>query len=77
MPPIAQKNLLGSPAATDLGLGDQLTQQLQDQLAEKRKQAQLNNPINAAAGGASGLGLIGGSVSNLMSGTASAALGLG
>lgn len=35
--PISSKNAMLSPAATDLSLGDQLSQQLQDQLAERRK----------------------------------------
>lgn len=35
----SQKNLPLSPAAMDLGLGDQLTQQLQDLEAERQKKA--------------------------------------
>lgn len=77
MPPIAAKNFLGSSAATDLGLGDQLVQQLQDTLDERKKKQQLmNDPINAAAGGGTTLGLIGGA-GNLMTGSAVRALGLG
>lgn len=41
MASMALKNFAGSPAATDLGLGDQLTQQLADQQAELRKKKQL------------------------------------
>jgi hypothetical protein len=42
MPPAGAKNTFLSPAATDLGLGDSLSQQLQDEEDErKRKQAQL------------------------------------
>lgn len=36
--PMGTKNLLTfSPAATDLGLGDQLTEELNTQLAERKK----------------------------------------
>lgn len=35
--PLSAKNTMLSPAATDLSLGDALAQQLQDQLAERRK----------------------------------------
>lgn len=37
---ISGKNLPLSPAATDLGLGDQLLQQLQDSTDEQRKKRQ-------------------------------------
>lgn len=51
------KNMLG--AGTDLGLGDQLVQQLQDQ-EDQRKKTQ-NQALNAAGGGVLGLGQIAGS----------------
>jgi hypothetical protein len=34
-----QKNFALSPAATDLGLGDLITQQLEDEEAERKKKA--------------------------------------
>lgn len=47
--PTSQKNLAISPAASDLGLGDSLQQQLQDQLAERRKiQASKNGSVPGA-----------------------------
>lgn len=36
----SQKNLALSPAVSDLGLGDNLNQQLQDKLEEERKKRQ-------------------------------------
>lgn len=44
------KNALSSPALSDLGLGDQVAQQLQDQLAERQKKA-----LTAAGGNTSGM----------------------
>lgn len=37
MPVISDKNYAASPAASDLGLGDALTQQLQDAEDERKK----------------------------------------
>jgi len=72
------KNAMG--AGTDLGLGDQLVQQLADQEAERRKKELQNAPLNATStGGAMGggtLGIIGGPGS-LMTGSSVRALGLG
>jgi hypothetical protein len=45
--PQSAKNAMLSPAATDLGMGDALKQQLQDELDERKKQ---QNPANAASG---------------------------
>lgn len=39
MPMPNQKNSALSPAATDLGLGDQLTSQVEAELAKRRKRA--------------------------------------
>jgi hypothetical protein len=39
--PTSAKNLMLSPAATELSAGDALAQQLQDQLAQRRKLQQL------------------------------------
>lgn len=44
--PMGQKNLGLSPAATDLGLGDTLVQQMQDRAAEAKKK--LLNPDQQA-----------------------------
>lgn len=43
--PTAQKNLALSPAASDLGLGDSLQQQLQDQLAQRKKTLALQSGV--------------------------------
>lgn len=66
MPPTSGKNLSLAPAATDLGLGDQVQQQLEDQEAERKKkllqmskmpvygpatQALLGNQLLGPAGG--------------------------
>ena len=37
MPPMNQKNYAMNPAVSDLGLGDQLSQQLDDQEEERKK----------------------------------------
>lgn len=59
--PMGYKNLSLSPAAADLGLGDQLTQQLQDQLAERRKRslAAAQTPGSPFPGGAAASMLLG------------------
>lgn len=54
MPMASTKNALS--AVTDLGLGDQLVQQLQDQ-EDQRKKTQ-NQSLNAAAGSVQGLGML-------------------
>lgn len=68
------KNGLG--AGTDLGLGDQLVDQLATQEAERRKKELENGALNAGAGGGMSLGIVGGPGS-LMTGTSVRALGLG
>ena len=47
------KNFGLSPASEDLGLGDQLTQQLADQVAQMKKRTQI--PGAAAGSGTAGL----------------------
>lgn len=49
----SSKNFDLSPAAQSLGLGDQLNQQLEDQLAQRRKQAQ-GGALAAGPGGLTG-----------------------
>lgn len=39
VPGTSAKNLMLSPAASDLGLGDQLNQQLEDDLEKRKKDA--------------------------------------
>ena len=48
MPTTSAKNSIFSPAATDLGLGDQLNQQLQDETEEEKKRRLLNQQMQAA-----------------------------
>lgn len=48
MPTTSAKNYALSLAATDLGMGDQLTQQLQDETEEQRKRRLLNQQMQAA-----------------------------
>lgn len=57
--PTSSKNTLLSPAATDLSLGDSLSQQLQDQLAERKKKlmAAAQTPGSLFGGAAMDLGL--------------------
>lgn len=60
--PLAGKNIALSPAASDLGLGDQLVQQLQDQDAERKKklmgaQQQAQSPMGIIGGAVQSLGL--------------------
>lgn len=40
MPAVSQKNQVLSFAAQDLGLGDQLSQQVEDEVAQRKKKAQ-------------------------------------
>lgn len=63
---LSQKNLPLSPAAQDLGLGDQLQNEVEQQLALRRKQQQMaggvgGSPSNSTAG------LMGSAVSDLLS----------
>lgn len=46
MPPQNPKNFAISAAGTDLGLGDMLTQQLQDQEMERKKKLMTQAPRN-------------------------------
>lgn len=60
--PLSTKNLALSPAATDLGLGDQLRNQVDTQLALRKKQQQM-----ALGPTANSAGLYGSAVSDLLS----------
>ena len=53
---IAGKNLPLSPAATDLGLGDQLVNQMQDEVLQRRKQKLLGGPGTGQGSDSLGLG---------------------
>lgn len=48
--PMGQKNLGLSPAVSDLGLGDQLVQQMQDLTAERRKKMDPTQDAMAQSG---------------------------
>lgn len=54
MPPLSAKNLMSSPAVTDLGLGDMLRQQLDATLEERRKKL-----LQQQQGATSGFGATG------------------
>lgn len=41
MPPASMKNTMLSPVAADLGMGDNLAQQVQDRLAEEERRKKL------------------------------------
>lgn len=60
--PLSSKNLSLSPAASDLGLGDSVAQQLQDQLAERKKKLSLQT------GGIPGASPFSSSVTDLLGG---------
>jgi hypothetical protein len=72
MPPVNFKNFAGTAAATDLGLGDKLAQQLADQQDElrKRKQAEMMARMGQAPGpfGPATLALLGNPTANLNGG---------
>lgn len=59
--PISAKNYLLSPASSDLFAGDTLTQNLQNQLEERRKKllaaAKGQSPLSTVGGAALDLGL--------------------
>jgi hypothetical protein len=64
MAAVSSKNYSLSPSASDLGLGDVLTQQVQDETEEQRRRRLLQqqmqaavNPMSAGAAGALGLAL--------------------
>lgn len=48
MPPTSAKNLPLSPAATDLGLGTMLTQQVQDETEEARRRRMMQQQAQSA-----------------------------
>lgn len=48
MPPTSAKNAMLSPAATDLGMGDMLQQQVQDETEEQRRRRLLNQQMQSA-----------------------------
>lgn len=63
---MAAKNLMGSPAASDLGLGDQLQQDVANHLDQLRKKRQMlagamggNQNMSQAALSPAALGLLG------------------
>jgi len=68
MPPINAKNISLSPAASDLGLGDQLKTQLDLEEEERKKKL-----LQAAGKGQALGGLLGGPAISPVSGTAAAA----
>jgi len=53
MPMTSAKNAPLSPAATDLGLGDQLHQQLEDETEEQRRRRLMNQQMQQAVSPAS------------------------
>jgi hypothetical protein len=69
MPSTNVKNLPISPAASDLGLGDQLIQQIQDDDEERKKR--LLAQANQAAGQGPGSLAMSPAVASLMSGRVS------
>lgn len=60
----SQKNMMLSPAAQDLGLGDQLRQELENQLEQRRKAKQFAQP--GMGGSANGASFSGSAVSDLL-----------